>query len=151
MSDRDDEPLGRLYSDVARLFWRRLEAAFSRAGHDITSAEVRVAMAVVEEPGLRQRQLAERLHIEPMTLTAHLDRLVAKGLVERRADPLDRRAKQVHPTPAAAPMLETLRAASAEVRVAQVGDLDADEVAVLRRLLQRVRTGLVRPVAEVAQ
>jgi len=136
------EPLGILFSDVARLFWRRLEEAFARTGHDMGSAELRVLMTVLDRPGERQTRLADALFIEPMTLVGHLDRLERKGLVERRPDPGDRRAKQVHPTPTAGPALELLRAATADVRSAQVARLDPTEVPLLRDLLQRVRAGL---------
>ncbi|MDK9696544.1 MAG: MarR family transcriptional regulator [Siculibacillus sp.] len=144
MGDPNDEPLGILFSDVARLFWRRLETAWAAAGFDLGSAEVRVLMSVVERPGLRQAQLAESLHIEPMTLTGHLDRLVGRGLVERRPDPVDRRAKLVHPTDTAAGVLEALRAASAGVRATQTAGFSAEEEMVLRRLLQRVRINLAK-------
>ena len=142
MTDPVDEPLGILFSDVARLFWRRLEGAWTAAGHDLGSAEVRVLMTVVERPGLRQTHLAELLHIEPMTLVGHLDRLVGRGLAERRPDPRDRRAKLVHPTDRAAGLLEALRTASAGVRTAQTAGFDEAEITTLRRLLQRVRTNL---------
>lgn len=137
-----DEPLGILVSDVARLFWRRLEQAFARVGHDIGAAELRVLMTAVERPDERQSRLAEALFIEPMTLVGHLDRLERKGLIERRPDPCDRRAKRIHPTSAAGPVLEILRAATAEVRAAQVARLADDEIPILRDLLQRVRAGL---------
>ena len=145
MDDRSDEPLGTLFSDVARLFWRRLETAWSAAGYDFGSAEVRVLMTIVERPGLRQAQLAESLFIEPMTLVGHLDRLVGRGLAERRPDPVDRRAKLVHPTARAVTVLEELRAASAGVRAVQTAGFDAAEVATLRRLMQRVRANLAAP------
>lgn len=143
MRDPSEEPLGSLFSDVARLFWRRLEAAWTAAGHDLGSAEVRVLMTIVEQPGLRQAQLAESLHIEPMTLVGHLDRLVGRGLAERRPDPADRRAKLVHPSPDAASLLEAMRAASSRVRTAQTAGFTAAEEAELRRLLQRVRGNLL--------
>ena len=142
MVDPSEEPLGILFSDVARLFWRRLEAAWSAAGFDVGSAEVRVLMTIVERPGLRQTRLAESLHIEPMTLVGHLDRLVARDLAERRADPADRRAKLVHPTARGAVVLEELRAASTGVRAAQTAGFEDAEIATLRHLMQRVRANL---------
>ncbi len=148
MNDPSEEPLAFLFSDVARLFWRRLESAWARAGHDFGSAEVRVLMTIVERPGLRQGQLAERLHIEPMTLVGHLDRLVGRGLAERRPDPGDRRARLVHPTERAATVLEALRAASAGVRAAQTAGFDPAEEVALRRLLQRVRANLAAAPGE---
>ena len=146
MDDTIEEPLGILFSDVARLFWRRLEAAWGAAGFDFGSAEVRVLMSIVERPGLRQTQLAESLHIEPMTLVGHLDRLVGRELVERRPCPQDRRAKLVHPTARGAVVLEALRAASAEVRAAQTAGFSSADEATLRRLLQRVRANLAAPI-----
>lgn len=44
------------------------------------------------EQGLRLKELAERLHIAPRSATEVVDQLEAKGLVERRAHPTDRRA-----------------------------------------------------------
>ena len=143
MTERSEEPLAFLFSDVARLFWRRLESAWALAGHDFGSAEVRVLITIVDNPGLRQAQLAESLHIEPMTLVGHLDRLGRRGLVERRADPGDRRAKLVFPTERAVPVLEALRSVSAGIRAAQTAGFSAEEEAMLRRLLERVRANLV--------
>ena len=142
MNAVSEEPLANLFSDVARLFWRRLETAWARAGHDFGSAEVRVLITIIDNPGLRQAQLAERLYIEPMTLVGHLDRLVGRGLAERRPDPADRRAKLVHPTERAGPMLEELRATSPGIREVQTAGFSAEEIATLRRLMTRVRANL---------
>ena len=43
-------------------------------------------------PGLRLKELAERLHIAPRSATEVVDQLTAKGLVDRSAHPADRRA-----------------------------------------------------------
>ena len=49
--------------------------------------------------GLKQSELAEMLDLQPITLTRLVDRLCANGLIERRADPNDRRAKRLYLTP----------------------------------------------------
>ncbi|TBW36305.1 MarR family transcriptional regulator [Siculibacillus lacustris] len=143
--DRAEDTLGILVSDVARLFWRRLEAAFRDAGLDFTSGEARVLITLVERcdgGGSRQSRLAERLHIEPMTLVGHLDRLEARGLVERRPDADDRRAKIVRATEAGLSVAATIGTIAARVRAAMAADLDAQEVAALSSLLHRVRANL---------
>jgi len=58
--------------------------------------------------GLKQSELAEILDLQPISLTRLLDKLAECGLIERRADPADRRAKRLFLTPAAHPMLEKL-------------------------------------------
>ncbi len=137
------ETLGMLFSDVTRLYWRGLEQAWAHTEHDIRAAELRVLKTVVEHPGERQSRLAEALFIEPMTLTGHLDRLEKRGLIERRPDAHDRRAKNVVPTAAAAPALERLLALGAAVRAAPAAALSAEEVPQLRDMLVRVRAALV--------
>lgn len=143
MPGPSEESLGMLFSDVARLFWRRLEASLRAAELDFTAAEMRLLTTVVDQPGLRQTALAERLHIEPMTLVGHLDRLVAKDLVERRTDPDDRRAKLVFPTAAGEPTLERMRVASAAVRAVPMRGSTPREIETLRRVLRRIRADLM--------
>src|ERR1700754_357221 len=50
--------------------------------------------------GVRQGVLAEAMGVEGPSLVRVLDQLVTAGLIERREDPLDRRAKTLHLTPA---------------------------------------------------
>ncbi len=50
--------------------------------------------------GVRQTALADELGVEGPSLVRLLDKLVHDGLVERREDPADRRAKTVHLTQA---------------------------------------------------
>jgi MarR family transcriptional regulator, transcriptional regulator for hemolysin len=58
--------------------------------------------------GIKQSELADMLDLQPITLTRLLDRLCDCGLIERRADPNDRRANRLYLTAAAQPMLERL-------------------------------------------
>src|SRR6185437_1128459 len=53
-------------------------------------------------------ELAEMLDLQPITLTRLVDRLCANGLIERRADPDDRRAKRLYLTPQARPLMDRL-------------------------------------------
>src|SRR5262245_18015262 len=52
--------------------------------------------------------LADMLDLQPITLTRLLDRLADNGLIERRADPNDRRANRLYLKPAAKPLLDRL-------------------------------------------
>ncbi|MEJ1159837.1 MarR family winged helix-turn-helix transcriptional regulator [Prosthecomicrobium sp. N25] len=142
MSPTPEEPISVLLSDVTRLFWRRLEAALKGAGLDFTAGEARTLVNAARSPGLRQAALAERMRIEPMTLVGFLDRLEARGLVERSADPADRRAKLVRTTAAAAEMVERVLSVSAIVKAEVSAGLTPAEIEVLRDLLQRIRANL---------
>lgn len=83
--------------------------------------------------GLRQGVLAELLGIEGPSLARSLDQLIAAGLIERREDPADRRAKTLHLSPAGAQACAQIEAALLDFRFALFeGVADADLQAALR-------------------
>jgi DNA-binding MarR family transcriptional regulator len=52
--------------------------------------------------------MAAICEVEPITVGRLIDRLEAAGLVERRADPTDRRIRRLHLLPAAEPLLKEI-------------------------------------------
>ncbi|MFB7930487.1 MULTISPECIES: MarR family winged helix-turn-helix transcriptional regulator [Streptomyces] len=74
---------------VARFHEDYEEAA---ADHSLTGAQARLLSLLCLEP-LPMRRLAQRLKCEPSNVTGIVDRLEARGLVERQPDPADRRVK----------------------------------------------------------
>ena len=66
----------------------------------LTHPQYLVMLALWEAEPLRVSELAERLSLEPATLSPLLKRLEAGGLVTRRRDPADERAVAVTLTPA---------------------------------------------------
>ena len=65
------------------------------------------------------------LEVEPITVGRLVDRLEARGLLERRPDPDDRRAWRLHLMPAAQPMLKEIAKARAELNAMLVADIPA--------------------------
>src|SRR3984957_6677798 len=99
-------------NDVARMLRTYADHKGSQLG--ITRAQWVVLVRLDRFEGLKQSELADMLDLQPITLTRLLDRLCENGLIERRADPNDRRAKRLFLTPAARPMLEQLGALAEE-------------------------------------
>jgi len=93
---------------------------------------------LAETPGLTQQAIAERMGVAPSRMVAFIDSLQSRGLVERRANPEDRRAHALHLTPAG----ERLLGRGFELAIGHerdlVGDLSADEREQLLELLARV-------------
>jgi DNA-binding MarR family transcriptional regulator len=142
MVEATNETLGFLMVEVARLLRRRYDQALDRAGLGLTHAEARTLALIGRTPGRRQASLAEALAIEPMTLTGLLDRLEAAGLVERRTDPADRRAKLVATTAKAKSTLGAIAAVAESVLAEATVGVNADEVAAVRSTLARMRANL---------
>src|SRR6187431_2870949 len=93
-------------SDVGRLL--RTYADQMARLHGMTRAQWAVLLRLERREGLKQSDLADDLDIQPITLTRLVDRLCANGLIERRADPDDRRAKRLYLTPQARPLMDRL-------------------------------------------
>jgi MarR family transcriptional regulator for hemolysin len=92
--------------DVARLIKTYADQRARQFG--ISRAQWAVLIRIERTEGLKQSELAEMLDLQPISLTRLLDRLAENGLIERRADPNDRRANRLYLKPAAKPLLEKL-------------------------------------------
>jgi MarR family transcriptional regulator, transcriptional regulator for hemolysin len=97
-----------IINDVARML--KTYADYRGLQFGVTRAQWAVLARLDRFEGLKQSELAEMLDLQPITLTRLLDRLCENGLIERRSDPNDRRAKRLFLTAAARPMLEQLGA-----------------------------------------
>ena len=75
--------------DVARLLRKRFEQRARSLG--LTRAQWQALMYLAQNEGIHQGGLAELLEIEPITLVRILDKLEARGLIERRRHATDRR------------------------------------------------------------
>ena len=137
---RGTESLGFLVSDVARLMRRAFERSLE--GSALTLAQARALVHIARNQDIRQVELAELLEVQPMTLARLIDRLAAAGLVERRADPDDRRAYRIHLTPAAAPQLAAIEQVAGVVRRQAAHGLEKHEVATLLEALRKMRGAL---------
>jgi MarR family transcriptional regulator for hemolysin len=92
-----------LLHDVARLL--RHDADRRAAAHGMTRAQWVILIWLERQPGLSQKELAEILEVEPITVARLIDRLQSRGMVERRPDPKDRRIWRLHLLPPADPVL----------------------------------------------
>ena len=109
--------------EVARLLKTYAEQRARQYG--MTRAQWAVLFRLDRSEGLKQSELAELLDLQPITLTRLLDRLSDNGLIERRADPNDRRANRLFLTPAARPLLERLTVLGEDMMGTVLAGLDA--------------------------
>lgn len=138
--DQSQPTFGFLLYDTARTLRREFDRRTRSVG--LSRAKWSVLAHLSRNEGIRQAGLAEILDISPITLTRHLDRLEKEGLVERRADPEDRRAYRLYLTDAAGPALDTLLALAEQTRATALAGLTDAEREELMRLLHKVRCNL---------
>jgi DNA-binding MarR family transcriptional regulator len=132
--DRPD--LGALFSHVTR---RLVDAeAPILAAHDLTMWEYVVLGSLGRDDAPTQLALARRVRYDKTRLIGLLDGLESRGLVTRRPDPADRRARVVSLTSQGTRTLDATRTDIRTMEEGVLADLDADDRAALLRALPRL-------------
>ena len=134
------DTIGFLLNDAARLMRKDFERRTRSLG--LTRAQWQALFHLARNEGCNQAALADLLEVEPITLARLVDRLELGGLVERRPDPGDRRARLLFLGERAHPLLEQLRALGAETREVALAGIDEDERTLLMTLLTKMRANL---------
>src|ERR1043166_1734455 len=132
-------------SDVGRLLRTYADQKARRFGQ--TRAQWAVLLRLERREGLKQSDLADDLEIQPITLTRLVDRLCDSGLIERRPDPNDRRAKRLYLTAAARPLLEKISEQVEEVAEEVLAGLDPQSVDAVLSQLGIARENLRKAIA----
>jgi MarR family transcriptional regulator for hemolysin len=135
-----------ILNDVARLL--RTYADYKASQFGITRAQWAVLVRVDRSEGLNQSELAEVLDLQPITLTRLLDKLCDSGLIERRPDPTDRRAKRLFLTATARPLLEQLGTLGEETMADTLAGVGGESVQQMVSKLSVVKENLRRLIQQ---
>ena len=114
---------------------------------DLTMAQTKALYVVYAAGELRMTELATRLGVTSSTATGQADRLVELGLLERLADPHDRRQVVVRATPEATASLEHLRELNTRRMRDLLSRLSADDLAVVERSITVLAEAMDEDVA----
>lgn len=118
--------------------YQRLSAQVeqSLAAHGLTTAQFDVLATLATGEGITQQELAERLLVTKGNVVGLLNRLEAQGLVERRADPDDKRANRLHLTASGRKAYRRTMPEQLDLVQRVTRPLSDADVAALRRLLE---------------
>jgi DNA-binding MarR family transcriptional regulator len=148
--DQDfDRNLFVLLHDVSRL--TRVAADKRARVHGMTRAQWALMSRLARNPGLSQKELADLLEVEPISVARMVDRLEANGMLERRADANDRRIWRLHLLPGAEPTLKRMTALGEELsRLFSQNVPPAVREAMLDGLIQ-MKTNILQLESDAAQ
>ncbi len=135
--------------DVARLLKTYADQRARQFG--ISRAQWAVLIRIERTEGLKQSELAELLDLQPISLTRLLDRLADNGLIERRADPNDRRANRLYLTAAAKPLLARLTELGGDMMETVLDGLDVKSIERMLKQLVALKDNLRRAISANAQ
>lgn len=141
--------VGTVLAQVARLMRRAFDERAREIG--VTRPQWQVLSVLLRHEGLKQGGLADILEVEPITAGRMIDRMQDAGLVERRADPADRRAWRLYLTDRGREITANLQPLAVETSNAALEGVSAKDAADLLRILETMLENLTgRPAAPEA-
>ena len=132
-----EERLGRMLAMTGKVVRAQFDQDLGAVGSSLNTYVI--LRTVATTVGLSQRELAAALGIESPTLTRHLDRLAAEGLLVRDRSLGDRRVSQVRLTAAGQAHLDQVESHAAQFDQQLRSLFTPDEAATLAELLTRIR------------
>ena len=132
---------GFLLKDVSRRYVLRFEQ--HAAEISLTLVQCRALTHLEKNEGISQARLAELTDVEPMAMVRILDRMEADGVIERRPDPDDRRARRLHLTARARPLLEEIWRLAALTRAETFAGIARVEREAFIDVLERLDSNLL--------
>jgi DNA-binding MarR family transcriptional regulator len=142
MSQHLERDLFFLLHDVARLV--RVEADKRARQRGMTRAQWALLIMLERNPGLTQKEIADLLEVEPISVARLVDRLETNGLVERRPDAADRRVWRLHLLPAAAAALAEIAVQRAELAALISGDVPTTLREAMIEGLRQMKSNILR-------
>jgi DNA-binding MarR family transcriptional regulator len=136
-------PLPRVPAALARRFQQVCSTMVADAidGEDVVQLEYGSLIALEIEPGIDQRRLADAMGIDPSNASLIVDRLHSKGLIERRINGVDRRARELYLTPKGKALWRRVRVKGKVANAKILAPLAPHERELLLDLLVRVIQG----------
>ena len=134
------EPFARSLAASSRMWRRYLDLRFR--GLDLSQARWGVLFELSRNERVTQVELARTLGIEAATLVRQLDGLEGAGLIERRLSTEDRRAKTLHLTEAASPLIVRMEEISANSRAEILEGISPQDLRIATKVLSRITARL---------
>ncbi len=140
MTPDDEDYIGYSITDVGRLLRTVFERRVRAFG--LTRSQWLVIARVRRRPGLSQSEVADLLEIEKASAGRLIDRMEAKGWLQRRDDASDRRVNRLHLTPQAERLHVAIWPIAESTVDMALGDLSVEERRQLTEIMTRVKAKL---------
>jgi DNA-binding MarR family transcriptional regulator len=136
------DTIDHLLAQVCRLHHARVHVLLEDIG--VYRGQPPVLFKLWEQEGRTHSELAKHIHVQPATMTKMIQRMERAGFVERRSDPDDERVSRVYLTDAGRAIQTEMQQIFQGLEQEVLAGFSADERALLRQLLSKIRDNLLR-------
>ncbi len=136
-----ENSVGFIVNNTAKLFQRSLDIELRRnAG--VTLSQWRVVGALVLQPGLTQKEIADKMGIEGATLVPVIDKMEKDGLLKRKPDLTDRRANRIYLTSKADSLWASMTECALKIRRSSTKNISDDDIKLTLDTLRKISKNL---------
>lgn len=136
--------LGLLFRQVRDAMWARMADELAQAGHELSFSQY-ITLKKLAMGTTSATELARAAELNPGAMTRLIDKLVERGLVERHADPEDRRVVRIRISDAGQSIWRDIDQCGNRVRERAMAGMDDDQRMAFIRTLEQVRDNLSFP------
>ncbi|MBB3343562.1 MarR family transcriptional regulator [Luteimonas sp. RC10] len=136
--------LGLLFRQVRDAMWARMADELAQSGHELSFSQY-ITIKKLAMGTSNATDLARAAELNPGAMTRLIDKLIDRGLVERHADPDDRRVVRIRLSAQGEAIWRDIDQCGNRVRERAMSGMDDAQRQQFIRLLEQVRDNLSFP------
>ena len=136
-----ENSVGFVVNNTAKSFQRSLDLEL-RKNVGVTLSQWRVVSALVLQPGLTQKEIADKMGIEGATLVPVIDKMEKEGLLKRKQDSTDRRANKIYLTPKADSLWMSMTDCALKIRKSSTKNISESDIQITLDTLRKISKNL---------
>jgi MarR family transcriptional regulator, transcriptional regulator for hemolysin len=133
--------IGFIVNKTAKAFVKALESEL-REKVGVTVGQWKVMVMLINQDGLTQKEIAERLGLEGPTIIPIIDKMEKDDLVVRKVDPSDRRNNKIYRTEKANELWNEMLKCATKVRQVSLKDIPEVNVDITKKVLEHIYQNL---------
>ncbi len=137
-----ENSMGFVVNTTAKAFQRSFDIEL-RKNAGVSLSQWRVVGALVMQPGLTQKEIADKMGIEGATLVPVIDKMEKEGLLKRKPDSDDRRVNRIYLTQKADSLWEVMIECALRIRKSSLKNISESDIQTTLDTLRKISKNLV--------
>lgn len=137
-----ENSMGFVVNATAKAFQKSFDLEL-RKNAGVSLSQWRVVGALVIQPGLTQKEIADKVGIEGATLVPVIDKMEKEGLLKRKPDSDDRRVNRIYLTQKADSLWEKMTECALRIRKSSLKNISEDDIQATLETLRKISKNLV--------
>ena len=137
-----ENSMGFVVNTTAKAFQRSFDIEL-RKNAGVSLSQWRVVGALVLQPGLTQKEIADKVGVEGATLVPIIDKMEKEGLLKRKLDSSDRRINRIYLTPKADSLWESMIECALRIRKSSTKNISENYIQITLETLRKISKNLI--------